>query len=234
VDLEFGEFLRAVITADYDLVPDDPWAYREAWIDAFRRRGIYPRGVPNLAEDVLLWKGDPTIGPIPELGFAELKFKGDPAHPAGVDELHRQAMALGKIVGDSRLRGRFGLSWPKDSAAHPPPIIESIRSSRRVGPNGQVVFDLVAEVTQRTIVPATANSPQFVSHGGSTIILGPDGEIRYVVGKGLLSEARLRQQEQFITSPAGHRFWEMSQGAMHPRPNILQRLHEPLDLSTHG
>ncbi len=43
VDLEFGEFLRAVITADRELVPDDPWAYREAWIDAFRDRG-HPRG----------------------------------------------------------------------------------------------------------------------------------------------------------------------------------------------
>src|SRR5262245_31640654 len=36
VDLELGEYLRALITADYDLVPDDRWAYREALIDAFR------------------------------------------------------------------------------------------------------------------------------------------------------------------------------------------------------
>src|SRR5437870_2673918 len=56
VDIEFGEFLRAVITADYDLVPDDPWGYREAWVDAFRRRQIYPRHVRNLSEDALRWK----------------------------------------------------------------------------------------------------------------------------------------------------------------------------------
>ncbi|HEY5893625.1 MAG TPA: hypothetical protein VIT91_10380 [Chthoniobacterales bacterium] len=30
----FGEYLRALITADFDLVPDDRWAYREALIDA--------------------------------------------------------------------------------------------------------------------------------------------------------------------------------------------------------
>ena len=55
VDIEFGEFLRAVITADRDLVPDDPWDYREAWIEAFRRRRIQPQSMATLSEDALLW-----------------------------------------------------------------------------------------------------------------------------------------------------------------------------------
>ena len=37
VDLKLGEYLRAIVTADFDLVPDDPWAYREAFVRAFRR-----------------------------------------------------------------------------------------------------------------------------------------------------------------------------------------------------
>ena len=36
VDIRFGEFLRAMITADFDLVSDDPIGYRAALIDAFR------------------------------------------------------------------------------------------------------------------------------------------------------------------------------------------------------
>src|SRR5688500_20038961 len=36
----FGDFLRAMITADYDLVPGDRHGYREALIEAFRLRGI--------------------------------------------------------------------------------------------------------------------------------------------------------------------------------------------------
>ncbi|UBF30357.1 hypothetical protein K9N68_34700 (plasmid) [Kovacikia minuta CCNUW1] len=44
VDLEFGEFLRAVITADRDLVPDDPWGYREAWIDGLPATRDLPIG----------------------------------------------------------------------------------------------------------------------------------------------------------------------------------------------
>ena len=42
VDLTFGEYLRALITADYDLVPDDDRGYRVAFVEAFRRRGHLP------------------------------------------------------------------------------------------------------------------------------------------------------------------------------------------------
>jgi hypothetical protein len=48
VDITFGEYLRAVLTADVDVVPHDEYAYREAWIDAFARRRIYPRDVPRV------------------------------------------------------------------------------------------------------------------------------------------------------------------------------------------
>jgi hypothetical protein len=53
VDVTFGDFLRAVITADHDLVADDRHHYRLAFIDAFRRRGIYPQGIRTLSEESL-------------------------------------------------------------------------------------------------------------------------------------------------------------------------------------
>src|SRR5690606_17242292 len=65
VDIKLGEYLRAVITADHDLIPDDRWAYREAWVDAFRNHGIYPEGVTSLFEDALLW--NPPVQPIPRV-----------------------------------------------------------------------------------------------------------------------------------------------------------------------
>jgi len=55
VDVDFGDYLRALITADHDLVSDDRLNYRLAVIEAFRRRGIYPRDVSNLSEESLLW-----------------------------------------------------------------------------------------------------------------------------------------------------------------------------------
>jgi hypothetical protein len=53
VDLNFGDYLRAIITADIDLVADDVREYRLAFIDAFRRRGIYPEGIKTLSVDSL-------------------------------------------------------------------------------------------------------------------------------------------------------------------------------------
>jgi hypothetical protein len=49
VDITFGDYLRAVITADYDLVVEDSRNYRLAFIDAFRRRGIYPKGIKTFS-----------------------------------------------------------------------------------------------------------------------------------------------------------------------------------------
>ncbi|HEY4209600.1 MAG TPA: hypothetical protein VGM31_22395 [Puia sp.] len=53
VDLTYGDYLRALITADFELVADDDLHYRIAVINAFRKRGIYPSGVPNLSVDSL-------------------------------------------------------------------------------------------------------------------------------------------------------------------------------------
>jgi len=55
VDITFGEYLRALITADYDLVRDDDRRYRVAIISAFREWGIFPPGVRSLSVDSLLW-----------------------------------------------------------------------------------------------------------------------------------------------------------------------------------
>ncbi len=53
VDLTFGDYLRAIVTADVDIVPADSRDYRIAFIDSFRRRGIYPAGIKTLSEDSL-------------------------------------------------------------------------------------------------------------------------------------------------------------------------------------
>jgi hypothetical protein len=56
VDINFGDYLRAIITADLDLVKNDDHEYRLAFIDAFRRRGIYPKGIKTLSIDSLRQK----------------------------------------------------------------------------------------------------------------------------------------------------------------------------------
>lgn len=53
VDINFGDYLRAIITADMELVAEDSKDYRLAFIDAFRRRGIYPSGIKTLSVESL-------------------------------------------------------------------------------------------------------------------------------------------------------------------------------------
>src|SRR5262249_49058598 len=57
VDITFGEYLRGLITADLDLVPNETYGYRVAFVEAFRRRGIYPDDLDTLSVDTLRWQG---------------------------------------------------------------------------------------------------------------------------------------------------------------------------------
>jgi hypothetical protein len=56
VDITFGDYLRGIITADFSIQPDDEWNYRLAFIDAFRRRGIYPQDLKTFGVDTLKWQ----------------------------------------------------------------------------------------------------------------------------------------------------------------------------------
>lgn len=56
MDINFGDYLRAMITADYDLVEEDSLDYRIAIIEAFQRRGIFPDNVKNMSVESLLCK----------------------------------------------------------------------------------------------------------------------------------------------------------------------------------
>lgn len=230
VDLKLGEYLRALITADYDLVPDDRLAYREALIDAFRLRRIYPPNVDSLSEDSLRWQSAELIEPtIPGLDFATLQFHGDPATPASAKELLRQARVLGGVLRSDHNLGCFGLTrngnTKLDGDTVSVPSVQSIRSSRRVGPDGQVIFDLVAEVTQfRTV--RSLGGPPFRFFGGATVIIGPKGEVRYVVAKNILNNTRCEEQQAYLKG-AGRRYWVMSGGELAPIPNPFAPLHKP-------
>jgi hypothetical protein len=59
VDCTFGDYLRAMITADRDVVPDDPRGYRLALIAGFSKRGIFPQNVPHLSPGSMVWEAPP-------------------------------------------------------------------------------------------------------------------------------------------------------------------------------
>jgi hypothetical protein len=55
VDITFGDFLRAVLTADLDLRPSDPEGVRDALMEAFRLRGIVASDARFFSEESLCW-----------------------------------------------------------------------------------------------------------------------------------------------------------------------------------
>jgi hypothetical protein len=60
VDLTFGDYLRALITADFDMVADDAFGYRVAFVEAFQKRGISAPGIKSMAVEDLLFPLNPT------------------------------------------------------------------------------------------------------------------------------------------------------------------------------
>lgn len=55
LDISFGDYLRALITADLDIAPEDENGYRIALVEAFRARGIFPDRVNTLSVESLRW-----------------------------------------------------------------------------------------------------------------------------------------------------------------------------------
>lgn len=55
VGITFGDYLRAIVTADYDFNPDDVYGYRLAIVESFRQWGINPEGMRSMSVEALLW-----------------------------------------------------------------------------------------------------------------------------------------------------------------------------------
>jgi hypothetical protein len=169
VDVNFGDYLRALVTADRDLVPEDDRGYRIAVIEAFRRRGIFPEGVRSLSADNLCWAAPegamaaalehllPGVRKLskvrPDWSLTSDRRKVWTEMQESCAEIHSWllsdaaramashfGLALGADAPHSIERGKDGL-----------PLFEvhSVRPARRLGPDGQTLTDLVIEITQK-------------------------------------------------------------------------------------
>ena len=54
-DISFGDYIRALITADYEMAPIDDGGYRVAMIEAFRDWGFHIDRVNTMSVDSLIW-----------------------------------------------------------------------------------------------------------------------------------------------------------------------------------
>ncbi|MGA9926533.1 MAG: pYEATS domain-containing protein [Isosphaeraceae bacterium] len=228
-DLTFGEYLRGLITADSELVPDDNRGYRVAVIEAFRQRGIYPTDVRALSEESLRWNA-PTpeemdrlraVLPGPEV-FREFASQWDLSsdREAVFNALQRfQARfhqhlrdRIWKVPGTA---ATMGLDPSIDSGKFE---VHSMRPARRTGPDGEQITELIVEITQRqpvffrdgravaeTIwVPGRGKDANFWFRGGCTLLIDPEtGDVRYAISKRITDGSRLRRQAEYVSKAGG-------------------------------
>jgi hypothetical protein len=93
-----------------------------------------------------------------------------------------------------------------------------------VGPDGQIVFDLIAEVTQRRTARTEDGTP-YDFYGGSTIILSPDGQVRYTINKRICHEGREKTQREFVADQREN-LWTHRDGRLVPCGPAFGRLHK--------
>ena len=227
VDVTFFEYLRALITADYDLVSDDRLKYRVAFVEAFRRRGIYPLNlsaqspdVPRtLSVDTLRWQGI-DISQFSKAVREKLWGQYN-------DVLKRlRAYAEAWIYMDSReklfnetRKQRFELHQQLVKAFKALPVfarelgldpaqrfeVHELRGAMRVSPDGGQVPQIIVALTQsrKVVEDKRGGTPSYIFRGGSTLVvdlLKP--EVKYRIVKNIGSEMRQRSTAAFIREAA--------------------------------
>ncbi len=206
VDITFGEYLRAIITADVDVLKNDDLNYRVAFIEAFRKRGIYPRDVRTLSVESLLWQ-TPTNeehrpSPHLEAGLANLRSYADQyAYTESREELFHLEREMRRRIhvwldehigmGDSGAADANYLGLDPSRGFE----VRTARLAFRTGPDGGMLPQLIVSLLQQRPLKGVSAS---MFEGGSTVIADlRSGRIKYCIRKNALSEGRMERQRSF-------------------------------------
>ena len=203
VDITFGDYLRALVTADRDAVVVDDVGYRTALINAFRARGIRPKGVLSYSEESLVWDSYQGMGSAqPEADFVKLwndlnRYENEPDRENEQDMYQR---LWGKA---QTFRMELGL------AGEIPVQAKSLHPLHRVQPDGSLQRQIVTELVQKQdnvpIDPDDPNSSTFTFRGGTTLLINRQGEVRFSISKPLEGQRgmeRLQHQRAYLSRVA--------------------------------
>ena len=200
IDILFGDFLRAMITADFDMVPNDRYEYRNALIEAFRLRGIHPERVVSYSEESLRWSPPEELKGVPAPVCQGLDF--DVFSMPTPQQDKKNAILLSQF--GSKNAKALGLTPNVPVQAH------SFRPVHRVAPDGRLRVEIVAELMQKMEVrldPKDKKSEEFTFRGGTTVVLTREGEVRYAIQKSLgadneRNERLMRQRDYYVEMDA--------------------------------
>ncbi|HYK22041.1 MAG TPA: hypothetical protein VEV42_14980, partial [Pyrinomonadaceae bacterium] len=209
VDVTFGEYLRGIITADADVVEDDRYNYRVAFVEAFRKRGIYPRDLDTLSVDTLRWKGVSIENPPQQYAtiIEQLKAYADACfYITDREQLFVETRKQRELLHE-RLKGIFkespdfattlGLNFNLDPDAKFE--VHALRRSNRVGPNGFGRPQVVVALTQSRDIEVEGSSQPHRFRGGTTLIVDlAKPAVEYAIIKNIGSPTRLQRTNEFL------------------------------------
>lgn len=226
VDITFGEYLRAIITADLEQVPDDRFGYRVAFLEAFRRLELLPRSLRTVSIETLQWHR--WIGTLP--GWAGPRPDWlEPAVKAmkiqiGADLPREEIYAVSKrrrailhdhllsalgspqaceIVGLEPGLPRYASPTKSEPAEVTTFEVDNLRIARRVRDDGVLTAEIYAVLRQRRPEPLYTGEPggeSFWFRGGSTVVIDLFGResprLKYVIRKPM-TPSRLARERAF-------------------------------------
>jgi len=182
VDITFGDYLRAVITADLDAVKNDKLGYRTAFMEAFRKWNILPAEMRTVSEQTLAWNtpNDPSPAWLQDM----IDRQGDDADGDKIVIKWNRALSRSEIFQLNeanrwrlwrRLSASFGMNLGlykefgllpgidrykadgtvKEKRQAPDTAFEvhSVRLARRITPDGTMTTNIIATITQRRPIP---------------------------------------------------------------------------------
>ncbi|HUP62139.1 MAG TPA: S8 family serine peptidase [Thermoanaerobaculia bacterium] len=228
IDVTFFEYLRALITADADLVSDGH-EYRVAFIEAFRSRGIYPqhldpsaRETPRtLSVDTLRWKGGINLSKFTkeeqdavkeQYGAIIQKLKQYADAAIYIEdretlfkvtrkqrmELHKMLKAAFKAV--PAFATELGLSFGEDFDPKDDQFeVHALRSSLHATPDGRYIPQVVVVLTQAKDSAAASGIQVPRFRGGSTLVVDLTiPDVKYRIIKHIENTERERSTTAFV------------------------------------
>ena len=196
VDISFGDYLRALVTADRDVIGDDGGGYRAALVSAFRARGIRPEGVTSYSDDALAWEpysGPPAAEANPDFArlWRDLNRYEDEPGPENEEALYQRLWGKAETF---RVELGLSLAFPVQA--------KSLYPLARVRPDGTLQRQIVVELVQRREAEIEPRGKEkFVFYGGTTTLINRQGEVRYSINKAIdgdAGDARLARQREFM------------------------------------
>jgi hypothetical protein len=204
VDVTFGDYLRGLVTADYELEPADPFNLRHAMIEGFRTRGIIPEDVSSLAEESLILESV-DLPPLPRLLLNQLLVTAANAMDRSarrrqrLKRLDAYQSAIIETDDDDVASQGPGTMYPqlweyaaKNASAlgldpRIPVAIRGLHPVYRVARDGSILIEFVAQVVQTDHEKADKFGG-LPLRAGATIVADAEGAIRYVISKPMPSD----------------------------------------------